>query len=158
MYFAIAKRFSLGAVWFALMLANQSRAASVCDLTSASIVFRTQVNVAGHDRVRVNATVPSYSEVIATATTTGVDVHLELVGENGNSPLIADTPIRRWGPQHVVMNVGDRSEVALDVVGKEHPGAHGSVRLEIFRLSDLQSTQACINGYRLLARDRRAHV
>jgi CHAT domain-containing protein len=149
-YFAIGKRFSLSAVWFALICANQSHAASVCDLTHASLLFSTQISVAGHDRVRVNATVPSFSEIIATATATGIDVHLELTSENAGS-LMADTPVRRWGPQHLVTNVGDRSEVALEVVGKEHAGAHGSVRLEIFRLSDLQSTQACTNGYRLLA-------
>jgi CHAT domain-containing protein len=151
LYLAIGKRFSLSAIWFALIWANLSHAASVCDLTSASLVFSTQVSVAGHDRVRVNAPVPGYSEILATATAKGINVHLELVSENGNPPLIADTPIRRWGPQHVIINVGDRPKVALEIVGKEHPGAHGSVRLEIFRLSDLQGLQACISGYRLLA-------
>lgn len=151
MYLAIGKRFSLSAVWFALIWANLSHAASVCDLTSASLVFGTTVSVAGHDRIRVSATVPSFSEFVATASPTGIDVHLALVGEIGNSPLIADTPIRRWGPQHVITHVGERPEVALEIVGKEHPGAHGSVRLEIFSLSDLKGLQACINGYRGLA-------
>ena len=150
MYVTIGKPLSLRAVWLTLFWAISGSAASICDLPSDSPVFSTQVRVAGHDRVRVNATVPNFSEIIATAAATGIDVHLEFVGENDNSPLIADTPIRRWGPQHVITNVGDAPKVVLEIVGKEHPSAHGSVRLEIFRLSDLGS-QACINGYRLLA-------
>jgi CHAT domain-containing protein len=150
LYLAIGKRFSLSAVWFALIWANLSDAASVCDLTSGSLVFSTQVRVAGHDRVRVNATAPNFSEIVATASPTGIDVHLELVGENGNSPLIADTPIRRWGPQRIITHMGDHTGVVFEVVGKEHAGAQGSVRLDIFRLSDL-GARACTSGYRLMS-------
>jgi CHAT domain-containing protein/tetratricopeptide (TPR) repeat protein len=150
LYLAIGKRFSLSAVWFALIWANLSHAASVCDLTSASLVFSTQVSVAGHDRVRVNATAPNFSEIVATASPIGIDVHLELVGENGNSPLIADTPVRRWGPQRIITHVSDHTGVVFEIVGKEHAGAHGSVRLEIFRLSDL-GERACTSGYRLMS-------
>jgi CHAT domain-containing protein/tetratricopeptide (TPR) repeat protein len=39
----------------------------------------------------------------------------------------------------------------IDNVGKEHPGAHGTVRLEVLRLSALQDAQACIDGYRLMS-------
>jgi CHAT domain-containing protein/tetratricopeptide (TPR) repeat protein len=150
-YFAIRKRFVHNAIWLALVWADPGSAASVCDLPSSSLVFSTQVAVAGHDRIRVYSAVPSFGEIIATATATGIDVHLELANENADSPLIADTPIRRRGPQRIITNVGDRAEIALDIVGKEHSGARGSVRLEIFRLSDLQSTRACTDGYRLLS-------
>jgi CHAT domain-containing protein/tetratricopeptide (TPR) repeat protein len=147
----IGQHFSFSVVWLALVWADPSSAASACDLSSDSLIFSTQVHVAGHERVRVNAKVPSFSEVIATAAAIGIDVHLVLVDQSGNSQLFADTPIRRWGPQRIIANVGDRADLVFEMVGKEHPGAQGSVRLDIFRLSDLQGKQACINGYKLLA-------
>jgi tetratricopeptide (TPR) repeat protein len=74
-----------------------------------------------------------------------------LLGEDGIAQQIADTPIRRWGPQHFTMKVVDRTNVTLDIVGKEHAGAHGTVHLEILNLSALHDARACIDGYGLMS-------
>jgi CHAT domain-containing protein/tetratricopeptide (TPR) repeat protein len=150
-YISLGKHFALSAVWLALGWASPTGAASPCDISGDSLTYTSRVNVAGRDRVRVIAAVPRFAEIVATAVASGIDIHLELVDRDGVARQMADTPIRRWGPQHIAINVGDHSNLTLDIVGKEHSGAHGTVRLEILNLSALHDARACIDGYGLMS-------
>jgi CHAT domain-containing protein len=150
-YLTIGKRFVHSAFWLALGWADPSTAASVCVTPGDALAYSTQINVTGSDRVRLIAAAPRFAEIVATAAASGIDVHLELVGEDGFAQQMADTPIRRWGPLHIAINIGDRTSVTLDIVGKENHGARGMVRLEILSLSALHGARACINGYRLMS-------
>lgn len=151
MYISLGKHFALCAVWLALGWASPTGAAPLCGISGNGLTYTSQVNVAGRDRLRIIVAVPRFAQIIATAVTSGIDVHLELLGDDGIARQMADTPIRRWGPQRVAVNVGDHTNLTLDIVGKEHPGAHGTVRLEILSLSALHDAQTCIDGYRLMS-------
>jgi CHAT domain-containing protein/tetratricopeptide (TPR) repeat protein len=150
-YLSTGKYSALSAVWLGLAWSSPGNAASPCSVPGFALTYSGDVKVAGHDHVQVISAVSRFADVVATAVASGIDVHIELLGDDGIAQQMADSPIRRWGPQRINIKVGDRADLTFDIVGKEHPGAHGTVHWDIFSLSALQNAQVCIDGYRLMS-------
>jgi CHAT domain-containing protein len=126
--------------------------ANVCDptLSDRPPVYARDFELAGDGVIGQLLTFPAHSTVVVVASERGIDVMLE-VGEAGRAVGRADNPIRRTGNQRIVVPVGDVTEFAIAVAGKEHRELRGHVTLRVVPFAPEDSNGVCLAVQRLLA-------
>ncbi|MGH3805025.1 MAG: hypothetical protein ACRDTD_33745, partial [Pseudonocardiaceae bacterium] len=84
------------------------------------------------------------------ASESGVDVRLEvLAGVAGNPAMVSDNPMRRSGPQRILVPAGPARRLSMEFIGKD--GVRGRVHLSAFALAGPPIAGPCVAAQRALA-------
>jgi CHAT domain-containing protein len=126
--------------------------AKACDpaLSDRPTAYSKDYELAGDGVVDQTVRFPAHSTVVVIASEQGIDVMLQ-VSEAGQPVGRADNPIRRTGNQRIIIAVGDRTEYAVTVTGKEHRELRGHFTLRAVAFASEDSSDACLGIQRVLA-------
>jgi len=112
-----------------------------------SVTFAVDGPREGQQRITRTIDVPAGTDILLVATETGVDVRVEL--QSGTAALVSDNPVRRWGPQRLVVPAGSSRTLTAAFIAKE--GVRGRVRLDVLSLPAPDDANLCSTAVRLLA-------
>ncbi|HEY6925508.1 MAG TPA: CHAT domain-containing tetratricopeptide repeat protein [Steroidobacteraceae bacterium] len=116
--------------------------------TARSTSSTVQLTGAGHVTRQVD--IPSHSEVLITASQSGLNVTLEVVSA-GLVIERAASPVYRAGGVHLALRAELGAKVSLVVTAKGHHGARGRVVIRTLFLSKAAGSDPCWRVQRLLA-------
>jgi CHAT domain-containing protein len=121
-----------------------------CDpvLSAGSTSFTLQLH--GGSRVAHDVVIPAHSEVLLTASETGLDVALEAISAGRVIGRTA-TPVYRTGTARLTLRTDPEAKISLVVTARGDPGVRGRVVIRTFRVSQAAANEACWRVQRLLA-------
>lgn len=137
----------LGGCW---LTPGSVLAAGVCAGAGANPSHAFDIPIAGIETSSRTVDVPSGTALLISAAESSVDVWLE-IGDGRSSSRISDSPLRRLGPQRLLLEPGAARTITVTLSGKEITQAQGSVRLEIAPLAPKSAPPECAAAVRLLA-------
>src|SRR5690242_10316192 len=97
-----------------LLPISATPAAVVCGTSGGTTLQTLSIPMLGHRSITRTITVLSGTEVLLTAAETGVDVRLQI--QVGGETWSWDNPVRRWGPQRIILPAGPQRHVPVTVV------------------------------------------
>lgn len=92
--------------------------------------------------------VPAGAQLLAVISEVDVDVRIEASVGATQMPAV-DSPLRRWGPQYLLIGAGPRRDIELAAIWKE--GVKGKVRAQLFVVGGRGDDARCLSAYRALA-------
>jgi CHAT domain-containing protein len=123
--------------------------ARACDTPPGNALKSVTLSSRGQ-RVRRTIALPEGTSLLVTALESGVDVRIEVPGGDGApAAIVSDNPVRRWGPQRIVLPAGAARRLSLDVIGKD--GVRGQVHLSTAAPGPAESGDPCAGAQRWLA-------
>ncbi len=128
---------------------NTPETGADCESAMPRLLDGAVLEVAGLTRVSRSVSIPADAIVVISIAEEGIDVRAEVTVAPGDLRM-ADNPIRRWGPQRVVLDRLDARKVEVAVIGKER--STGRIRLAVHAFTPTATDSTCIGGVRLLAR------
>jgi tetratricopeptide (TPR) repeat protein len=81
---------------------------------------------------------PRHTRTLLAATESGIDIRLESTGAPA-----ADSPIRRSGTQHLILDIANDPQADLRMIPKDHPRSGGTVRVRAFDLGSIAVSNRC---------------
>jgi len=103
----------------------------------------------GQARLTRTIDLPAGTGVLLTASESGLDLRIEVQSGTGTAALSSDNPLRRWGPQRVVLPAGPARSLSIQVIAKD--GVRGRVRLRATPFPAAQTGEPCTEALRWLA-------
>jgi CHAT domain-containing protein/tetratricopeptide (TPR) repeat protein len=113
-------------------------------------LFEGELRVDGHGRYERRLLLPPGREAIVIASERGVDVTLTVAGE-GNA-FVADSPLRRFGVQRIVLRPSRATGYVASVENRESDSVSGTVRLRVVSAPAGNAVADCLATQRALAR------
>src|SRR5262245_51178664 len=105
----------LALAWVCMLIQTSfTNAARVRGAAGGTTLQTRSIATQDDQRITRTITVHSETEVSLTATETGVDVRLEI--QQGEEIQAWDNPVRRWGPERLVLPAGAQRRVTVNVV------------------------------------------
>jgi CHAT domain-containing protein len=117
--------------------------AAGCDAQPDRLLQRFELELPNTARVTRTVTIPANLRVLIEATEAGIDARFELQEPGIADIRMFDNPLRRWGPQRVLIASGKRRDVVLAAVGLER--TRGSAMVKVFSL-DPRPAPHCLEG------------
>jgi len=103
-------------------------AAPACSEAGKPVFQDIPLALDGQGRLKRTIDLPAGTGVLLTASESGVDVRIEVQSGPGSPAVSSDNPVRRWGPQRVLLPSGPTRPLSIQVIAKE--GVRGRVRLQ----------------------------
>lgn len=122
--------------------------AAECGIAGARLIETADLEVTGQVRVSRAVRIPSGALVLISSIERGIDVRM-LASAGNRDMRAADSPIRRRGPQRILLEPGAAREVTIAIVGKER--VTGAARIEIREYPRAAVHLSCIEALRSLA-------
>jgi CHAT domain-containing protein/tetratricopeptide (TPR) repeat protein len=120
-----------------------------CSASARPVFQDIPVALEGRARLKRTIDLPAGTGVLLTASESGVDIRIEVQAGSSAPAIASDNPLRRWGPQRVVLPAGPARTVSIQVIGKE--GVRGRVRLSGVALPTADDVEPCAAALRALA-------
>jgi CHAT domain-containing protein/tetratricopeptide (TPR) repeat protein len=98
-----------------------------CRASGVRELEHVELDVKGMGRVSRAISVPANFAVLIAVAERGIDVRVELALDAGQMRA-ADSPLRRWGPQRLMVEAGPARRIDLAIIGKERVSGTASVR------------------------------
>ncbi len=152
--FAIPKMHCVAAIawWMQGTLAfaadAQTRDRPACDQTTFTPITRQTLDLAGQKPVTGNFMLPAGAYVLVEVSEQGVDVRVEASVPDAPARSF-DSPLRRFGPQRILLEPRSAARMEIHVSGKER--AQGKVILQAFAVHTEKAQGQCLRALRLLA-------
>ena len=121
---------------------------AACGLSLDSRVVQLEFEIGTVRRQVKTVAVPAGKQILVVASESTVDVRIEASGA-GTQALVSDSPLRRWGPQYLLLEAGPRRVIEIAAVWKE--GVQGSVRAQLHEVSASGANTRCLAAYRALS-------
>lgn len=118
-----------------------------CSLPPDRLLHRIETDLPGDKRVTRNVEIPADAEILIEAHESNIDSRLE-VRAPGAEVVMADSPMRRWGPHRLIIPKGPARRVEVTVVGLQR--AHGRVDVRMYRLQS-RDERRCVEFWRTMA-------
>ena len=144
---------SLGIVAFCMAAAvqaadTQQDPGTGCPASNIRALEQVQLDVKGMSRVLRSVLVPKDSAIMIAVSERGIDVRIEATLGVGQVHAF-DSPLRRWGPQRMMVEAGPARRIELAIIGKERVSGTATVRM--YALPAEEKTDACLTALRWLA-------
>ncbi len=124
------------------------RPAMGCEHPGTRVLVADSFSLAGMALVSRRLQIPAGEVTMISIIERGIDLRVEAIATPGDVHM-ADSPIRRWGPQRIVLDPGPARVVDVTVVGKER--VTGSATLWHFALGQSSRSTPCLEALRQLA-------
>jgi CHAT domain-containing protein/predicted negative regulator of RcsB-dependent stress response len=119
-----------------------------CDPLPRNILREFSLELRDRGRTETSLDLPANAQLMLVAGETGIDAILEVRAEGTGAALAADNPVRRWGPQRILLEpAATPRRVIVAGVGKEP--ARGSLKVALVSLRGLASQ--CVVALRAIA-------
>jgi len=120
-----------------------------CDPAESALVTRIEVPIATESRETRSAAIPAGQTILVVVDERGIDVRVE--GRVGGAQLPAtDNPMRRWGPQRVLLGPTTATRIELSLIRKE--GIRGDAQARIYAFDEAAANERCIRVLRAFSR------
>src|SRR5262245_45070043 len=123
--------------------------ATACGDEGKPVFQDISVAIEGQGRLKRTIALPPGTGVLLTASESGLDARMEAQAGEGAPVLSADNPVRRWGPQRIVLAAGDARALSIQIIGKD--GVRGHVRVRGTAFSASTNAEPCTSALRWLA-------
>ncbi|HEU4531941.1 MAG TPA: tetratricopeptide repeat protein, partial [Steroidobacteraceae bacterium] len=109
------------------------------------------VSIQGRSSVSVPLRIPAGAEAFLFAREQGIDVSVVLRRPGRAGTVATDNPVRRTGVQRVRLAPVVDGQYTVEVTGKEHRNARGTVQLAVWIPGGAGSSQTCLHAQRAMA-------
>jgi CHAT domain-containing protein len=141
-----------------LVASGWSQGLRACDAqwSERPPLFEGELQLDGHGRHQRRLLLPPGREAIVIATERGVDVTLSVAGE-GNT-FSAESPLRRFGVQRIVVRPSRATGYVAAVESREPDNVAGTVHLRVVSVPAAPTAADCVATQRALARAEAAYA
>jgi CHAT domain-containing protein len=123
--------------------------ARACSAEGEPVFQDISVTLEGRGQLGKTIDLPAGTGVLLTASEAALDVRIEAQAGVGTSTLSSDNPLRRWGPQRIVIPGGAARPLSIHVIAKD--GVRGRVRLRLTAFPAAEDPEPCTAALRGMA-------